>query len=317
MNKHTKLFVAFLFALLVVLVIATVSFSIDISKNSNASQENSLNSAINSNGNQIFQNEDGMYGLEDAGGNTLIDADWEQLQFLNIDYLAAVTETDEGKRMGVLDLDGNIASPFVYQDIRALTASYFLASFADSAQCVLYDSKFRIVESTVWDSCTYEKSQIILTKENDVFYFTVEDAGLVLTEVAMSRISGDSTFETNWNGTGTAFLSSAEWSYTADMMQQLLTMILSDDFTSLMSITDQNHEELILTSASQISQSILRADRTAYVSVGESDDGACVVTWQIDVSVRTDEVASHEQTITVTMKKNQQEVWVITELQFD
>lgn len=316
MNKHTKLFVAFLFVVLVILVIATISFSVDISKNSAVSQEDSLSETVSSDGRQIFQGDNGMFGLEDANGNTLIDAQWEHLQFLTVDYLAATTETEDGERIGVLDLDGNIAAPFVYQEIQTLLSSYYVASLADSDQYVLYDSAFRVLESTVWDDYTCEDTGVTLTKDEDVFYFTLSDDGLALTEIALSRTSGEGAYEVDWADADASLLSVEEWSCTADMMQQLLAMILSDDFTSLMQITDQNHEESILASASQEDHTVLRFDRTAYVSVSKTEEGTVIATWQIDASVHLDKATPEKQTITVTMKKNKQQVLVVTELQF-
>lgn len=317
MNKHTKLFVVFLFALLAVLIIASVSFSLDISHGSEESRIETSDVSVNANGKQIFQSEDGLYGVEDASGNTLIDAQWVQLRFLNTDHLSAVTETDDGLRMGVLDLDGNVAAPFVYDTIEPVSTSYFRANFADSEQCVLYDSTFCAVESEVWDSCLYEDAQIVLTKAEDVYHFAVADNGLVLTEISLTRTLDDgNTFETDLAHADVALLTATEWSYTADRVQQLLEMIRSDDFTALLSVTDQSHEESVLTAASQISQSIRRLDRTAYLIVSGSEDNALTVVWQIDASVRTEETASQEQTITMTMTKNEYEVWVITELQF-
>ena len=57
MNKHTKLLMGILIVVLVLLVIATVSFSLDVSKSSKENHVQSADDSVSSNGNRITENE--------------------------------------------------------------------------------------------------------------------------------------------------------------------------------------------------------------------------------------------------------------------
>ena len=157
MNKHTRLAAGILVLVLVILIAATISFSANVSKRSGSNQNSASDTAINANGNEIVQGDNHLYGVSDAAGNTILEPEWKQLQFVGTDYLAAKQETEDGDRFGVLDLDGNVAAPFVYQDIQALTASYYLATLADTEQVVLYDRDFCAADAMIWDSSKWEK----------------------------------------------------------------------------------------------------------------------------------------------------------------
>ncbi|WP_295218107.1 WG repeat-containing protein [Ruminococcus sp.] len=315
MNKHAKLVVGFLVVVLVVLVIATISFSVDISKNSEASQSSGSDTVINPNGNEIIQYENHLYGVADAAGNTLIEPEWEQLHFIGTEYLAAAKETAEGRRIGVLDLDGNVVAPFVYTDVHALTPSYYLASFADSEQVVLYDSGFRPVDAAVWDSYSWESQLLTLTKGEDVFLFTLEDDALILTRADIVRTSEEVSFTVSWNGVDAALLSPVQWSKTADQMLLLLQMLKSQEFVNISQITDQEHENTVLSTISLGGHKVTRMEDIVYLSADTGEDGKLALTWQCRIGIWGQEDGVKEQILSVTMKQNKQEVWVITEMQ--
>lgn len=315
MNKHAKLVVGFLVVLLVVLVIATISFSVDISKNSEASQSSSSDTVVNPNGNEIIQDDNHLYGVADAAGNTLVEPEWEQLHFIGTEYLAAVKETASGRRIGVLDLDGNVVAPFAYADVHALTPSYYLAIFADSKQVVLYDSGFRPVDAAVWDGYSWESQLLTLTKGEDAFLYTLEDDALTLTRADMARTSEEVSFTVSWNGVDAALLSPAQWSETADQMLLLLQMLNSQEFADVSQVTDQEHENNVLSVISLGGHKVTRMEDTVYLSAGVGDDGKPVLTWQCRVNIWGQEEGLKEQVLSVTMKQNKQEVWVITEMQ--
>lgn len=315
MNKHAKLVVGFLVVVLIVLIIATISFSVGISKNSEISQNSSSDTAVNSNGNEIIQGEDHLYGVADAIGNTLIEPEWEQLHFIGTEYLAAAKKTADGRRIGVLDLDGNVVAPFVYADIHALTPLYYLASFADSEQVVLYDSKFRSVDAAVWDSYSWEGQLLTLEKGADTFFFTLDETFLTLTRADIVRASEAVSFTVSWNAVDMTLLSAAQWSDVADKMLLFLQMLKSQDFTDIKQVTESENENAILMAASLGENKVTQMGDGVYLSVAVGDDSKPMLTWQCRINIWSQENGLQEQMLSVTMKKNKQEVWVITEMQ--
>ena len=178
MNKHTKLLMGILIVVLVLLVIATVSFSLDVSKSSKENHVQSADDSVSSNGNRITENEMHMYGVADSSGNMVIEAMWK--------HLATQTEAGGGQT-GILDLEGNVIVPFVYSEIQTLTSSFYLASFADSScgRFVLYDDSFRAENACTWDDCQAEKDQITLRKGKDSFSFVISDDTLTLKKMEL------------------------------------------------------------------------------------------------------------------------------------
>lgn len=311
MNKHIKLFVGILVAVLVLLIVATVSFSLNVSKNS----ESHTDSSVNANGNVIFQGDEDLYGMRDASGNTIIDAKWEQLRFLDTEYLSAVTDTAGGRRVGVLDSSGNIVAPFVYQDVQVLGSSYYMATFSGNDKIVIYDSTFRVAETMTADTCSLKEDVLTLTKGNDQFQFAVNDYGLTLQSVALSRSFGEQSFTATLEHADAALLTPQEWIHTADLLQSLLTMMSTGDFSGLDKLTDQSHEEAILSAVSQPGQSLTQTEPDILLHAETSDQQEPILTWQASVSLQTSESDSARKAMSVTMAKSQQEVWVITELQ--
>ena len=151
MNKHTRLAVGILVLVLVLLIVATVSFSVNISKKSAGSQNSTFDTGTNSNGNVIVEGDDHLYGVSDAAGNLILEPEWKELHFIGSDYLSAVQENADSNCVGVLDLDGNVVAPFVYDHVETLTDSYYLAVLAENQQVVLYDHDFRAADAMVWD----------------------------------------------------------------------------------------------------------------------------------------------------------------------
>ncbi len=309
MNKHTKMVVGVLITVLIVLIAATISFSMDISKNSDGKTSGSVESTVNPDGNQIVCSEDGLYGMSNSNGSVIIEPEWEQLRFMGTDYLAA---SDKTNRVGVLDVDGNIVVPFVYSDVYALTAGYYLAEFADSDRVILYDSTFRVFDAAAWDSCEWADGQLTLTHGENTFYYTAEEEQLLLEQADLSC----DAYNVSWNdNSDAAMLSPLRWSYASQTFEQLLSMIKTQDFSLLNEVTDAEHENKVLSGSVLKSGRILRNDTTAFLSLQKEEKNGSVLVWQIGITVGGKETDRANHTLSVTLAENQQGVWVATDVQ--
>ena len=313
MNKHTRLAAGILVLVLVILIAATISFSANVSKRSGSNQNSASDTAINANGNEIVQGDNHLYGMSDAAGNTILEPEWKQLQFVGTDYLAAKQETEDGDRFGVLDLDGNVAAPFVYQDIQALTASYYLATLADTEQVVLYDRDFCAADAMIWDSSKWEKPLLTLTKGEDSFQYSLEKDVLQLVQVEMSRKTDDFSFSVSSEKLNAALLSPEEWRLSLDQMTQFLTMVKRQDFSHLQECTDQEHENAVLNGAVLADSKVTKTDSVLYLQADSDDAGKAVLTWQMALTIRDADNNTQTRTLTVKMQKSGKEIWLITE----
>lgn len=309
MNKHTKLVVGVLIVVLILLVIAIISFSMDISKNTDAKNTPPAEDAINPDGSQIVRGENGLYGVSDSNGNVLIEPEWEQLRFVGTDHLAAT----ENHRVGVLDMDGNVTAPFVYSEVYALTGSYYLAEFADSGKAIIYDSKFHAFDAAAWDSCEWAEEQLLLKRGENSFFYTTEGENTLLLEQANLSCDGCAVV---WNDKAdVTALSPLEWSYAADTVEQLLKMIKSQDFSSLSSVTDTSHENNVLSGATLKDGKVLRNDATIFLALQEEENGSMKQIWQIGMTISGKDSARSDCTLTITLGENQQGIWMATDVQ--
>ncbi|MFR9194415.1 MAG: hypothetical protein ACLVK8_03495 [Ruminococcus sp.] len=206
-----------------------------------------------------------------------------------------------------------MAAPFVYQDIQALTASYYLATLADTEQVVLYDRDFCAADAMIWDSSKWEKPLLTLTKGEDSFQYSLEKDVLQLVQVEMSRKTDDFSFSVSSEKLNAALLSPEEWRLSLDQMTQFLTMVKRQDFSHLQECTDQEHENAVLNGAVLADSKVTKTDSVLYLQADSDDAGKAVLTWQMALTIRDADNNTQTRTLTVKMQKSGKEIWLITE----
>lgn len=300
-----------LMVVLVLLVIATVSFSLDVSKSSKENHVQSADNSVSSNGNRIVENEMHTYGVADSSGNMVIEAVWKHLYFIGTDYVVATQTEADGGQTGILDLEGNVIVPFVYSEIQTLTSSFYLASFADSSygQFVLYDDSFRAENACTWDDCQVEKDQITLKKGEDSFSFVVSDDTLALKKMELIRTDENAAFSVNYDASlSVNQLLPNQWRAMVDVVQQCLTLLRTQDTESVAKITDAEHEKNILQSFTVENADSIQWDEDIYLS--ENDAGSFV--WQIGF-----QKGEEHHTCIMTVAEGTDGTWMITGLQIN
>ena len=190
-----------------------------------------------------------------------------------------------------------MAAPFVYQDIQALTASYYLATLADTEQVVLYDRDFCAADAMIWDSSKWEKPLLTLQ----------------LVKAEMSRKTDDFSFSVSSEKVNAALLSPEEWRLSLDQMTQFLTMVKRQDFSHLQECTDQEHENAVLNGAVLADSKVTKTDSVLYLQADSDDAGKAVLTWQMALTIRDADNNTQTRTLTVKMQKSGKEIWLITE----
>lgn len=313
MNKHTRLAVGILILVLVLLIVATVSFSVNVSKRSAGSQSSTFDTGTNSNGNVVVEGDNHLYGVSDAAGNMILEPEWKELHFIGSDYLSAVQESANGTYVGVLDLDGNVVAPFVYDHVEALTDSYYLAVLAENQQVVLYDHDFCAADAMVWDSSTWEKPLLTVTSGEDSFQFSLEKEILQLVQCDLARKTEKISFSVHTEKSHAGLLLPEEWSSSADQAAAFLDMVKTQDFSKLQDLTGQDNENAVLGNIAPADTKVIRMDSDVYLQAEQNDAGKPILTWQIGLTLRNAENTSENKTLTFKMEKNGKETWVITE----
>lgn len=324
MNKHMKLFIGFLAIILIALIIGTVSFTVNIYRNSE-DETDTATSDTNEASYQIFLDDNNLYGIQDDAETVLLSGTYTNLQFISDSYLlaytGAVTDDDEQTAIfGIIDVNGNIMAPFVYDEIEVVFSSYYVLTFADSAQYGIYDSDFQPYISVLWDSCTWDDSSMTMKADRDEFTYTYDEdtTELILSDVSVSRFVNTMIFSAEATDASVALLSADSWIYATDIMQDLMEMMVSSTSEiDVSTITDGTHEGQIESTVLQENQSIQRFNDTASIAVDTTDEDVSTLTWTVSVSVYVQDEGQQTETLTVTMEESEDSLWIVTDIQQD
>lgn len=212
MSRHARLIVTVLIALIALLVAAIVLFYLDVNKDSGDSNESG--SASLGGGSVAFVSEDGLCGLEDSAGNIILEAEWQSLVPVGNGYYKAILETREKTLSGVIDSEGDIAVPFVYEDIERLTELVYTGVLAEGGVHI-YSADFRQLMPEAWDSCTVKNERMHLIKGEDEYTFVIGEK-LILWDVYLPRTNRPIRFNLNLSGEELESAECLEWSDIAD-----------------------------------------------------------------------------------------------------
>ncbi len=212
MSRHARLIVAVLIALIALLAAAIVLFYLDVNKNSGDSDESGSSSS--SEGSVVFVSEDGLCGLEDSAGNIILEAEWQSLVPVGNDFYKAVLETRGKTLCGVIDSEGDIAVPFVYENIERLTELVYTGILAEGGMHI-YSADFRQLMPEAWDSCTVKNERMHLIKGKDEYTFVIGEK-LILWDVYLPRTNRPIRFNLNLSGEELESAECLEWGDIAD-----------------------------------------------------------------------------------------------------
>lgn len=120
-GKYIKLIIVFLMSALVIMALILIKVYFDVNKK-NMEKESSNNITMQNygsyNGFEVFEDENGLLGVVN-NDRVIIDAAWENVFILSENRFIV------GKRIaipkkGIIDLYGNIVSPFIFSEFRSL-----------------------------------------------------------------------------------------------------------------------------------------------------------------------------------------------------
>jgi hypothetical protein len=185
LNKHTRLLVVMLFAILILLVTAIVVFYMDVNKGSQervvtAEQTDSTQAS------HVFQGSNGLYGLMDASGNTVLEAEWQELSAIGNHCFLSCLTTGSGTLKGVIDQEGDIIVPFVYESIEPLTDFLYVGKLAEDGTYFFYNADFQLLLSGAWDAYSVVDETLCLECDGDQFVYGL-GADLTLCEIRLFR----------------------------------------------------------------------------------------------------------------------------------
>lgn len=201
MSKHMRFIVTVLFAVILLLTAAITKFYSDTGKSTGGGKarvdvEKKL--AGDNDGNRIFEDSNGLYGVIDSNERVVINPEWKQLSFAGKD-LCFVSKVLNGKLMtGCIDFEGNVAVPMIYRDIIKQGSggfSFYTAYAAADNSCVLYDEELSPLFTRAWKSCTVTENEMELSDEHGIYTYSLDSNGMTLKNVVLNGSAADCDFE--------------------------------------------------------------------------------------------------------------------------
>ncbi len=185
LNKHTRLVVTILFAVLIVLATAVTKVyfsSPDTVGNKNTQNEIVRRLDVDESGNRIFEDESGLYGVADSGDRIMVAPEWLSLEFAGGNKCIASGTVGGKKLVGCIDYDGNIAVPFIYEGITKKecgdTVFYIAVSHA-GGESVVYDESFSPYFRRTWKKCDVSGDELSLSSESGEYVYTAGKDGFI------------------------------------------------------------------------------------------------------------------------------------------
>lgn len=202
MNKHTKILVSVLFAVLIILSAAITRSYVDLPQNTSDSDKQTSIAAIIENddsGYSVFRSENGKVGIVQSG-RIVAAPDWEELSFAGDGNCIASKKIGSRILSGCTDYEGNVTVPLVYSEIKHITAqdkSFYLAKSADNGSFVLYDENFDPCFRHSWESCSVSGNDITVTQGNSTYVYSPAPEGLLFRSANLSGEIMDCGYDLN------------------------------------------------------------------------------------------------------------------------
>lgn len=136
----------------------------------------------------IFQEEStGLYGLSDADGRIIAAAEWKNLSFIGDYGVAAVKQIGTESVMGVLDREGNVIVPFVYQDLSYVNNQILVGKLLHEDLYFLYDRSFQDLTNCTWNAYLLKDNGLTLQRGTDSFFYQQIKDGIALRSFDLQR----------------------------------------------------------------------------------------------------------------------------------
>lgn len=185
MNKQTRLVVSFLFVVVIILAAAITHFYLSVPDNitKNSTQtEISRKGASDGDGNFIFTDTNGRYGLADSDNRILIPSEWTDMKFASGGRCIVARGIGNSKLFGCADYDGNLVVPLIYSSISKFSVgnrAFYAAESSSDGRYVLYDNNFEPYFRRTWSSCSMQQNNLLLSDEGGKYTFSDSNDGLL------------------------------------------------------------------------------------------------------------------------------------------
>ena len=192
MNWHIKLMFIFLFCTLVVMLAALIKFYYDVNKENNQAYLDSniiTDLSTDKTNYKIIRNDDGMLGIVDSEGRSVIEPQWDNIYILNSNRFAVQKKINDVLKMGIIDSDVNYITPFIYTKFISVDNDYLIGYFENETGFSVFDTCGNLITDKKWLKYQYDKDNKKLTLSNDSgdYIFLNDNNKIICSEIKFSR----------------------------------------------------------------------------------------------------------------------------------
>ena len=192
MNWHIKLMFIFLFCTLVVMLAALIKFYYDVNKENNQAYLDSniiTDLSTDKTNYKIIRNDDGMLGIVDSEGRSVIEPQWDNIYILNSNRFAVQKKINDVLKMGIIDSDENYITPFIYTKFISVDNDYLIGYFENETGFSVFDTLCNLITDKKWLKYQYDKDNKKLTLSNDSgdYIFLNDNNKIICSEIKFSR----------------------------------------------------------------------------------------------------------------------------------
>lgn len=202
MNKRTKLIVSLLFVIIIILAAAITRFYVitpEDMQSENNQTEIVTTVDTDSNGNIIFGNGKGVFGIADSNRITAV-PEWNEISFAGNGFCIASKKIGGTLLYGCIDYEGNIVLPFIYSSIKKNTVGKSVIYCAENnfdRSYVLYSEKFVPVLRKSWKAYSFQDNEITVSDEKGVYIFSLNTDELIFKSASVSGEIMDCPYNLN------------------------------------------------------------------------------------------------------------------------
>ncbi|MGN0621758.1 MAG: WG repeat-containing protein [Porcipelethomonas sp.] len=305
-----------LFVLLFILSAALISFYFDVNKKTDKSYDDKNANILaefdkSESSLKTYEDENGRTGVINEDGRVIIDAEWDDIYFLKSDRFIVSDRVNGSVRMGIIDIDENFVSPFVFSSFDSVNSEIIKGYVSEENGYMIFDTSGNSISGTIWDEVTSKDGQVLLSRKNDSFSAVFSGKELSFTSADMVRKADGHLIYVKTSDAGLiSSLGNEKLSRIADISSEYLEALIVNNKTKISELTEEQYysslaENKIFDNCSV--NSITSCEMSA------KDDLSYIFSATIDYDYKTDdtEIKNIISRISLNIVKNEQGKFVL------
>ncbi len=187
LNKRLKITIPVFLALLCIICLCVTGLFSDYPDNTGQNNAQSNPSDI-SDEYKIFQNQNGLFGINDATGNEIISPQWNSITRVSDECFIISKKINGSELFGMIDSDENVISAIAYESLfYDEKNNLIIGKPQGSNSCMLIKKDGSLYTDTAWDSYEISENNIILSKNRSKYYALFSDNEIIFTSFKLLR----------------------------------------------------------------------------------------------------------------------------------